>query len=233
MNVVIPMAGRGSRMLNKFGLPKPLIDINGKTMIRRAIESLNIKGNHFFIVRKDDQVNILIQELKDIDPQSTIVEIDYLTEGPAASAMIFKEFINNEEELIIANCDQIMEWDSDIFLINARIYDAALVTYYSNTPKNSYASVNKRGIVTKVVEKKVISNISLNGIHYWKKGKYFVKSCQQMIKENQRVNNEFYIAPTFNYLIQNNKKVGIYHIPNEFHNAVGVNEDLDIYLKKK
>lgn len=226
------MAGRGTRMKEKFTVPKPLIDIKGKTMIKRAIETLDIKGNYFFLIRKDDHFNALKKELTEINPSSTIIDIDYITEGPAASAMLFKKYINNDEELVIANCDQIMTWNSKVFLINARIYDAALVTYYSNTPKNSYASVDKKGIVLKVVEKKVISNISLNGIHYWKKGKYFVDSCEEMILKNDRVNNEFYVAPTFNYLINKKKTVGIYHIPNEFHNAVGINEDLELYLKK-
>ena len=74
--------------------------------------------------------------------------------------------------------------------------------------------------------------MSLNGIHFWKKGSDFVKSAELMIKNNERYNNEFYIGPTYNTLIEQGKKIGIYHIPNEQHHAVGTPEDLLKYTNK-
>ena len=139
---------------------------------------------------------------------------------------------DNDDELIIANCDQIMEWNSKNFLHNIKLYDGAMVTYHSDTKKNSYASVDQEGFVTAVKEKEVISNISLNGIHYWKKGKYFIESAQEMINSQDRANNgEFYIGPTYNYMIKKGLKVGIHHIPNQQHHPIGVPEDLKKYIE--
>ena len=126
-----------------------------------------------------------------------------------------------------------MEWDPELFLINARYYkyDGLVVTYTTDTPKNSYAKMNSNGLVTEIKEKVVVSNISLNGIHYWRKGTYFVKSTEDMIQCNDRApNGEFYVGPTYNYMIKNNLKIGVHHIPNEQHNPVGVPEDLKKYL---
>jgi hypothetical protein len=124
-----------------------------------------------------------------------------------------------------------MEWNSNSFLLNVRQFDGAVVTYHSDTDKNSYARVNKKGYVTEIREKEVISNISLNGIHYWKKGSHFVSSAEAMIASNDRApNGEFYVGPTYNYMLQIGQTVGIYHIPNQQHHPVGVPIDLENYL---
>jgi NDP-sugar pyrophosphorylase family protein len=226
------MAGLGSRFLTKgFQTPKPLIDVNGKTMIIRAIESLGIKdATYLFVISKNQYTKIIKEEIRK-HVTCEFIEIDYITEGPASSALLFEQQINNDEELIIANCDQIMEWDADLFLMNARCYDGAIVTYYATTDKNSYARIDRQGHVVEIREKQVISNISLNGIHYWKKGNSFINSARAMIEVDDRApNGEFYVGPTYNYMIKENLKVGIYHIPNQMHHPVGVPEDLEKFL---
>lgn len=232
VNIIIPMAGEGSRFPKDQYLPKPLIDVNGKPMIVRAIESLGIDGQYHFIVRRNEYTPIIVEIISKTVKNPRFVEVTQTTPGPASSALLFKDKINNDQELIIANCDQIMEWDTDLFFHNARLYDGTVVTYHSDTDKNSYARLDKKGRVTEIREKQVISNVSLNGIHYWKQGRYFVDSALEMIAENDRApNGEFYIAPTYNYMIKKGLKVGIHHIPNEQHHAVGVPVDLERFLK--
>lgn len=234
MNILIPMAGLGSRFPNSK-LPKPLIDVNGIPMIQRAIESMGIDGNYIFIIRSDHNTQFnLNKKIKDLFPNSTILNVDYLTEGPACTALIAENFINNNEPLIIANCDQIMHWDSKTFEIFCENYphDGFVVTYFANTIKNSYVKLDNSGLILLSREKEIISNISTNGIHFWKKGRYFVESAKEMIFLNDRApNGEFYIAPSYNHLINKGKKIGIFHIPNEQHWAVGTEEDLDFYLR--
>jgi hypothetical protein len=114
-----------------------------------------------------------------------------------------------------------------------RLYDGAVVTYHSDTEKNSYVKLDREGNAVQFAEKEVISNVSLNGIHYWRRTQYFIDSANEMIEANDRApNNEFYVAPTYNYMIKRGLNVGIFHIPNEQHNAVGTPEDLETYLKK-
>jgi dTDP-glucose pyrophosphorylase len=235
MNILIPIAGLGSRFPN-YPLPKPLIDVNNKLMIQAAIDSLAIEGNLIFIVRSQHIQQFEIdQKLRSIyDCQ--IISVDHLTEGPACTALLAEDIINNNEPLIIANCDQIMHWDSQTFKSFCTNYphDGFVVTYFANTTKNSYAKIDQSGFVIDIKEKEIISNISLNGIHFWKRGSDFVSSAKEMILNNDRApNNEFYIGPSYNYMISNNLKVGIYHIPNEQHWAIGTEEDLNIYLRSE
>lgn len=232
MNIVIPMAGLGSRFFKEhYKLPKPLIDIKGKPMIVRALETLDLNGQYYFLIREDGYEQQIQDTVQSIIPTAKFKLINYVTEGPACSALLFREEIFNDEELVIANCDQIMSWNSKIFLHNVRLYDGAIVTYHSDTEKNSYAQLDLAGNVVCVREKEVISNVSLNGIHYWSKGKYFVHSAEDMIvREDRADNGEFYIGPTYNYMIAQGHTVGIYHIPNEQHHPVGVPADLEKYI---
>jgi dTDP-glucose pyrophosphorylase len=231
--VLIPMAGLGSRFLTRgISTPKPMIDVNGKPMIIRAIESLGISNaNYLFVTSNTAQTNELIEGIKKKVPAEFRM-VSALTEGPACSALLFKDLINDSNELVIANCDQIMEWDAEAFLLNVRRYDGAVVTYHETTDKNSYAKIDETGCVAEIAEKKVISNISLNGIHYWKQGRYFVESAEAMINADDRApNGEFYVGPSYNYLIKKGRKIGIHHIPNQMHHAVGTPEDLEKYIK--
>ena len=229
MNILLPIAGLGSRFSKVgFELPKPLIKVEGKPMIQRAIESLGVQGNYIFIIKDNETLKLHLQS---IYPDSNIISINYLTDGPASTCLLAKEQINNNQPLLIANCDQIMWWNSLAFtsFLNSCPYDGLVVTYNEDTPKNSYVKLDKNGLAVRIAEKEVISNVSLNGIHYWKNGSDFINSAELMIKDNERYNNEFYVGPTYNTLIKQGKKIGVYHIQ---HHAVGTPEDLLKYTLK-
>jgi len=243
MNIVIPMAGLGSRFPQEiYKKPKPFIPVgrNNEPMIECAIESLGLSGNYYFIVNKELTKSFEIDKILSkfmVDPYH-IISVDSVTEGPACSALLAKEYINNSESLIVTNCDQIMEWNSlrfrkflQILKNHLNYIDGAVVTYNVQTEKNSYVKLDENGYATEFAEKKIISEHSLNGIHYWKEGKLFVSSAEAMIAKNIRVNNEFYIAPTYNELILENRKIVNYSIKNEEHWAVGTPEDLQKYLE--
>jgi len=236
MNVLIPMAGLGKRFLDDgYTKPKPLIKVSNRVMIQLAVESLGFDdAQYIFITRKTnilDEDTAIKRALKEVRPECHIIEIDYLTSGPANTCLLAENLINNSDPLIIANCDQIMNWNGKEFINNSLESgsDGVVVTYNANTEKNSYVKLNKKGCAIEFAEKKVISKHSLNGIHYWKHGFDFVRSAKSMIKKNLTINNEFYIAPSYNELILEGKKITIYKIKNNQHNAVGTPEDLKIY----
>jgi len=237
MNIVIPMAGLGNRFRDSgFDLPKPLIDINGVSMIEKAIRSLDIEGRYIFIIRETDYSNDLCKILTNVVPDCIIKKIYHVTDGPACTVNHVREYINNSSELIVANCDQIMWWNGSSFLNYCRhsSFDGVVVTYNNNTSKNSYARIDRRGNILCVKEKEVISNISLNGIHYWKRGEYFISSYDKMVNAKDiSENGEYYVGPTYNYMIEAGRSVGIYHIPEFQHHAVGTPEDLREYIRNE
>jgi dTDP-glucose pyrophosphorylase len=235
MNIVIPAAGKGTRFLNsKYNLPKPCILIDDVPMVVKAIQSLGIKANVIVLIKNNELATELANEIKKYIPQVTIGIVFDDNKGSAETALLAKDLIYNDEELIIANCDQIMNWDHEKVLKQFRKFDGCVCTIKSTDAKHSYADVDSAGIVTHIVEKQVISNVALTGIHYWKKGKDFVSSAQMMIDSNiQSINGEFYIGPTYNMLIKQGKKIGICMIDESEISFVGTPEDLEKYESRK
>lgn len=235
MNIVIPLAGRGTRV-TKDNLPKPLVDILGKPMIQQAVESLDIDGRYYFVTRKydDPELNERLNEvLFECTDDPIILTIDYETDGPAISASLPYSLLNPREPLIVTNCDQYMLWDSQRFLDYCTLTDAdgVVVTYNVKTEKNSYIELDEEGWGVRVVEKEIISDHSLNGIHYWKRAIDFFQSVVDMIHSQDTVNGEYYIGPTYNYMINNGQKVCSYPIKVDQHWAIGTDEDIDRFLE--
>lgn len=236
MNILIPAAGRGSRFSNsKYSLPKPNIEVDGAPMLVTAAKKLGFRGSFIFILQENEHRDSLAQALKKEFSNCKIGVIDFITDGAAETATIAKDFIDTEEELVIANCDQIMEWgpwNSDIALKQLRRFDAGVVTINSNDTKHSYAQV-VNNFVTEIQEKNVISGTALTGIHYWKHGSDFVRSATKMMLDSNMSNGEFYIGPTYNYLIAEGKKVGIHMIGTDAIHFVGTPKDLENYENRK
>jgi len=232
LNVLIPMAGEGSRFANAgYTFPKPLIDVNGMPMIQRVIENLNIDANYIFIVRKEhvEQYNI-DSMLKIIVPDCTIIQTDGTTEGAADTTLLAKEHINTDSPLFIANCDQYVEWNSSDFMyrMNELNVDGGIVTFESAHPKWSYAKTDGVNMVTEVAEKNPISNEATVGFYYWKRGSDYVKYAEDMIVLNQRVNNEFYVCPVYNNAIRDGRQITTYRVDGMW--GLGTPEDLQHYL---
>ena len=233
LNVLIPMAGAGSRFQQAgYTFPKPLIDVKGKPMIQTVVENLNVEANFIFVVQKEHREKYNLDALLNlITPNCKVVEVNSLTEGAACTTLLAKEHINNDAPLLMANSDQFAEWDSNEFMYKMaeQNVDAGILSFKSTHPKWSFAKVNEFGYVTEVAEKKPISDIATVGIYYWAKGSDYVKYAEQMISKNIRVNNEFYVCPVFNEAIKDNKKIKTFNIEKMW--GLGTPEDLNHYLK--
>ena len=235
MNVLIPMAGRGSRFATQgYTFPKPLIDVKGKPMIQVVTENLNIKANYTFIVQKEHYEKYSLQHLLNlIAPNCNIVQVDGITEGAACTTLLAKEFIDNDEPLLMANSDQFVEWDSNetLYAFTNGNCDGGIITFPATHPKWSYAKLGEDGYVSEVAEKKPISEHATVGIYWWAKGSDYVKYAEQMIEKDIRVNNEYYVCPVFNEAIGDGKKVRIKEIEKEGMWGIGTPEDLNYILE--
>jgi HAD superfamily hydrolase (TIGR01509 family) len=233
LNILIPMAGAGSRFeAAGYTFPKPLIEVRKKPMIQVVVENLNIKANYIYVVQKSHREKYNLDALLSlITPGCKIVETEGMTEGAACTALLAKEHINTDAPLFFANSDQFVEWDSNEFLykMNETDADGGIVTFEATHPKWSFAKVDENGLVTEVAEKKPISNIATVGYYYWKHGSDFVKYAEQMIDKNVRVNNEFYVCPVFNEAISDCKQIRTFNVSGMW--GLGTPEDLNYYLE--
>jgi HAD superfamily hydrolase (TIGR01509 family) len=233
MNVLVPMAGAGSRFAQAgYTFPKPLIDVNGKPMIQVVVENLNIEAHYIFLVQKEHYEKYNLKHLLNlIAPGCDVVQVDGVTEGAACTTLLAKDLINSNEPLLTVNSDQFVEWNSNevLYAWSADNIDGGILTFKGTHPKWSFANIGDNGFVSRVAEKDPISDNATVGIYYWRKGSDYVKYAEQMIDKNIRTNNEFYVCPVFNEAIQDGKKIRIKEIPKMW--GLGTPEDLNYFLQ--
>lgn len=235
MTVLIPMAGAGNRFAQVgYKRPKPLIDVLGQPMIKQVVDSLNVKARYVFIVQKKhyEKYNLDVV-LPLIVPGCHIVQVDGVTEGAACTSLLAKEYIDNDQPLMIVNSDQYIEWDANktMYKIQEQNWDGAILTFKANEPKWSYCRVDESGSVVEVAEKRVISDDATVGVYYWKHGYQYVNYAKQMIEKNIRVNNEFYICPVFNEAIHSGGlRIGAF--PVDSMHGLGTPEDLERFIEE-
>lgn len=233
------MAGKGSRFFEAgYKEPKPFIPIHGKPMIQVVVDNLKPKIPHRFIFICQN-VHIKEYDLKAKLPEyagneTVVIGIDGITEGQICTVLKAQDLIDNDLPVMTANSDQYIDFDINDYLhsMTTRQLDGLIMTMSSNDPKWSYARC-EGDYVVETAEKKVISHDATVGIFNFKRGKDLVKAAHAMMKDNIRVNGEFYTCPAYNYLIDEGKKIGIYPIGEEYNGmyGLGIPKDLEFFLK--
>lgn len=239
INIVIPMAGAGSRFAKAgFTDPKPLIPVKGIPMIKVVINNLRPSRPHrfIFICQKSHVKQYNLQtKLAEWAPGCSIVEIDGLTEGAACTVLAAKDLINSDAPLMIANSDQYVDCDIDQYFasMDAKNLDGLIMTMKADDPKWSFVGFDTEGQVTRVVEKEVISDEATVGIYNFAHGRKFIEAAEKMIRNNLRVNGEFYVAPAYNSMIEDGAKIGVYNIGSEANGmyGLGIPSDLQIFIE--
>ncbi len=239
LNIVIPMAGAGSRFADEgYTDPKPLIRINDVPMISLVISNLKPECEHkfIFICQQDHVLKYdLRKKLNKWADSPIIIEIDGITQGAACTVLKAKEYINNQDELMIANSDQYIDININSYLnkMSNNHLEGLIMTMKAYDDKWSFVELNREKLVEKVVEKEVISDEATVGIYNFRNGSSFVSAAEEMIEKKLTVNGEYYVAPVYNILIENGARIGINNIGgiDEGMYGLGTPKDLDCFLK--
>lgn len=233
LNIVVPMAGRGSRFVEAgYDTPKPLIDIFGHPMIEYVTRNITPDSDYRFIYicqREHLERYDFERKLKKISPGCVVIAIDYITEGAACTVLLSEKYIDNEDMLMIANSDQFVDTDINRYLEKMRNKDGLIMTMPASDPKWSFISYEGNK-VTAVQEKVVISDQATVGIYNYKQGSDFVRYAHQMINKNIRVNGEFYVAPVYNEMIGAGLNITFHDVGNAMY-GMGLPKDLDAFME--
>lgn len=234
LNIVIPMAGAGSRFATAgYTAPKPLISVGGIPMIKLVIHNLRPAEPHRFIFICQNE-HVQRYGLRDClaawAPGCEVICIDGLTEGAACTVLKARHLIDNAEPLMIANSDQFVDVDINPYLrqMQDRLLDGLIMTMMAHDTKWSYAAIDATDLVTKVAEKQVISEHATVGLYNFKRGADFVSAAMRMIANNERTNGEFYVAPVYNQLIHAGMRIGISSIGQEGNGMYGLGIPADL-----
>ena len=236
INIVIPMAGRGSRFADAgYTTPKPLIDVLGKPMIAQVSDNVRPAQAHRFLylcLQEHIEQYDLRERLAAISPGCEVISVDHVTEGAACTVLLAEDYIDNDEPLMIANSDQLVDYPIDEYLKAGEGKDGLIMTVHADGANFSYLCHDEEGRVTLVREKEKISNEATVGIYNYARGKDYVRFAKKMIEDDLRIKGEFYVAPVYNLLIEAGMHIG-YHNVGTFEgtmHGLGTPEELNAYL---
>jgi NDP-sugar pyrophosphorylase family protein len=237
VNVVIPMAGMGSRFAKQgYEKPKPFIDVLGKTMIEQVMDNLTLPRARYVLLARQEHMEQEPEIVSRLEQQGNvkILPVEKLTEGTACTVLLARQEIDLEAPLLIANCDQLVDFQCSDFIQDCldRGLDGSVLVFRDAemNPKWSFARTDEQGLVLEVKEKVPISDLATVGIYFFSKGRHFITAALDMIVQNDRVNGEFYTCPVYNYAIANGQKIGVFEISPEAMHGLGTPEDLNTYL---
>lgn len=229
MNIIIGMCGLSSRF-TKAGsiIPKYLMAYHGAPMIYHSVETLKIPGRIHFVVREDHLLEYKFLEKMLLGLGDEIIVCKGNTDGAAQSLLLAKLHIKNQNDPMISlNCDQYLSWNpyalKDEMIRNPET--SYIVTYNETSNKCSYVR-EKNNRVVEVREKKVISKDATIGLYHWAHTRDFFNDAEIMIANQHTENNEYYVAPVYNYSIARGLDVRKFSIKNEEFHPVGTPDDL-------
>lgn len=239
INILIPLAG-ANQFFNEseYPYPKPLIEINDKTMIEQVInnfDTIKDEKQFIFIVNSDDCKKYHLDNVLNLLTEHTckIIKIDNETKGAACSAMMAIEYINNDNPLIIANADQLFDDNLEDLISSFKDFDGGVISFESIHPRWSYARVDESYNIIETAEKRPLSKHAIAGLFYFTKGKNFIKSSMNMIKKDASVNGLYYISPTLNEMVLQNKRLTIKIIDNNKYHTFYTPQKIQEYERLK
>lgn len=244
VQVLIPMAGRGSRFAEAgYSDPKPFIEVEGRPMILGVVDDLRATFDVMswtFVCRKEHEARLYRtlanNGLKDV----VVLTVPEVTEGACCTALLARNYLEDDAPLVIANSDQRFRCSAEVFPEFTYPYRteggwpwaSVMVFDGRGDRKWSYVDTNRWGGIVDVMEKPKLADPRWSatcGIYCFIRTGDFFEAADRMVAANDRVNGEFYIAPALNY-IPRDCWIHPVHV-DEFH-GLGTPEDLLAYLKR-
>ncbi|CAB4757040.1 unannotated protein [freshwater metagenome] len=238
LNLVIPAAGLGSRF-RAIGIdtPKPLIPVLDIPMIGWVIANFQLtpQDEIWIITRKDDQIptkmETFVSKIKNV---IHFIELDELTDGAATTLQYALDQIPDAEAVLSANSDQFVSSDVSQFIESVRSgnSDGQILTMNATDSKWSYVERDSDGEVINVVEKVAVSDEATVGVYGWKSATIAKNAINAMKADGLKVKGEFYVAPSYTYLLKQGGKISTFcvgDVETDVH-GLGTPEDLELFL---
>lgn len=234
INILLPSMG-GSLFFKESYFPKPLIEIQGKTILEIVMDNFNsISGGQMIYVfsQKDCNEFHLDSSVRILDQKSKVLSLKNQTAGALCTAMITIEYIDNEAPLIIANSDQVIDVDYNkvIDYFKNEQADAGVITFPNIHPRWSYVRLEDNCVI-EVAEKRPLSNRAVAGFYYYKHGSEFIEAAKRVILKQNCIDGKYYISSSLNEMVLMGKKVMQYEIGQEQYHSFYSPEKIREYEK--
>lgn len=238
---LVPMAGRGSRFADKgFVDPKPLLKVDGEEMVVHAARYLPLAERYVFVCLEEHLKKYPIEQiLTKAFPNVGIKSLYHVTEGQAITASLGLENEDKTLPLYIAASDNGMLYDHSKLskLIQESHPDMVVFTFKGNPTVNRnpkmYGWVSAEGDSAKGVSVKIpISETPINdhaivGAFYFRSCELYKTILDSMVKDNVRINGEFYIDSMVGRAIEMNLSIKVFDI--DYYICWGTPDDYYTY----
>jgi capsule biosynthesis phosphatase len=235
MNIIIPIGGIGQRFKDEgYDLPKPLINVLGKSMIYRVINNLKIDYDK-------DKIHIVYHNhLKEFNFETLIrfwfshinisfTSLDYLTKGAAETVLKGLETFTEDElkeNILLLDCDTF--YSEDIIKHYKQSNNKNIIFYFNDTNPNpifSYIKLDDNKVI-EIKEKIKISDNANTGAYGFENGTELKQYCSKILS----LDKELYTSCVYDEMLKDNKEIYGYEVK-EFH-CVGTPLQLKIYCNK-
>lgn len=235
INILLPSMGTATFFKESF-FPKPLIEIGDMTMLELVIGNFQkVKDRQMIYIALEEDCSKfhLDCSVRLLEKDATVISLKNQTAGALCTALLAIECIDNDNSLIIANSDQIIDVDYNqvIKTFDEQGADAGVITFSSIHPRWSYVKMEDDAVV-EVAEKKPLSNRAIAGFYYYRRGHDFVEAAKQAILKQTNLNGKYYVSASYNELILKGKKVAAYEIAKEQYHSFYSPERVKEYEKR-
>lgn len=225
--IVLVLAAGSSESYYASGsiYPKNLVEIAGKPLLQHVTEWLSplkpVGWNFVFMIpRKENERFFTASVIRLMDEDACVIEVPESTGGAACTALLAIDRIDRDSPLLIVNGDIVIDHDP-AELVNdfaQRGLDGGIVIFDGIHPRWSYVRLDDAGNVIEAAEKRPISRHATAGFYWFARGSDFISSAATMLLKNAVVEGAFYIAPVFNEMVLNQKKIGVTSVePGDYH----------------
>lgn len=242
---IIPMAGEGSRFTNEgYALPKPLIPVSGIPMVIKAIRDMPPSDKWIFMVRQEHIDDYKIDELLKTEVKNAIiVPVKKTTQGQACTCMLAEGYLDDEEPVFIAACDNGYVYDKEKYQ-NLKKVDSVDSIIWTFTQKETLIrNPNAWGWCKLGDDNLTVQDMSVKipvsddpyydhavvATFFFKRKRDFKQAVNLMIKENYRINNEFYVDAVPIFMNKLGKRTVIFDV--DMYLGWGTPKDLYDYQK--
>jgi hypothetical protein len=219
-NILILAAGQNNFDNHDGGYPLCLTELDGKSLLERIVENssrIREPSYSFALLDTETETYYLDQVSMLLAPEAFIVRVPSSTQGSACTALLAASQLDPEASLLIISANELVDVDLAIPVktFEERGLDGGALTFRSVHPRYSYVRLSSSGLVTQVAQKEPISQHATAGVFWFKRTAEFVDAAKATIRKSAMVDGRFYVAPTFNQLILNQRRVGVFDIPND------------------
>jgi dTDP-glucose pyrophosphorylase len=233
------MAGSDARFEEAgYPFPKNVVEIEGLPLVEHVVKNTaglaQLGARFVFAIRRDEDLRHYTGAiLKLLSPSATVLAVPSLTAGAACTALLAIEHINNDEPLLIANGDQVLDVDLSAIVrgFQARQLDGGIVVFRSTHPRWSYVRCDPDGFVVEAAEKHPISHMATAGLYYFARGRDFVRAAMASIKKDAHVNKAFYVCPCYNELVLEGAKIGVHEIAKDAYYSLATTQGVEAYAE--